>query len=307
VKLIFIGSSEYGIPALEELVSHKEHQILLVISQPSRPKGRKQILEATPLALAAAQLGFEVFTPEDINSEASLTRIKALQPDLIITASYGAFLGRELRKTALCLNLHPSLLPQYRGSSPIRTAILNGDTISGNTIFRLIARMDAGPILVQESLSIDEGECYSSLHDRLANHAAMLLMQYLMTPESFPEQPQDESLATYTEMFGKTDTLLHWHNPCNLILNKIRAYAEEPGAYTMFRDKELKILYAQMDSPGSTHEPGTICKIIKNQGFTIAAGDGEILISKVQAAGKRAMDAWAFHLGARLNPGEKVG
>ena len=308
MRIVFAGSSEYAIPILEELVATREHEIPLVISQPARPKGRKLQAEDTPLAASARLLALEIFTPEDVNDEESLARIAAVGADIIVTASYGAFLGKKLRQ--MCplgaINLHPSLLPKYRGSSPIPAALLAGERITGNSIFRLVKKMDAGPLLYQEELPIHDNENYSSLHDRLANQAAQLLPRLLTELADLPEREQSDEAASYSKMITKADLELDFNNTTSSLLRQIRAYSYEPGAYTMFRGRELKILSAQQYVDTSNQEPGSICQIIKNEGFTIATGDGEILIRQVQAAGKKRMDAWAFTLGARFTPGERI-
>ncbi|HQQ67960.1 MAG TPA: methionyl-tRNA formyltransferase [Candidatus Cloacimonadota bacterium] len=308
MRIVFAGSSEYAIPILEELVSTREHEIPLVISQPARPKGRKLQAEDTPLAASARLLDLELYTPEDVNDEESIARITAVGADIIVTASYGAFLGKTLRQ--ICplgaINLHPSLLPKYRGSSPIRAALLAGERVTGNSIFRLVKKMDAGPLLLQEELAIHDNENYSSLHDRLANHAAQLLPRLLRMVADLPAREQSEEAASYSRMVTKTDLKLDFSHTTAALLRQIRAYSFEPGTYTMFRGRELKILCAQQYADTSKQEPGSICQIIKNEGFTIATGDGEILIRQVQAAGKKRMDAWTFTLGARFTPGERI-
>ncbi len=308
MRIVFAGSSEYAIPILEELVATCEHEIPLVISQPARPKGRKLQAEDTPLAASARLLDLELYTPEDVNDEESIARITAVGADIIVTASYGAFLGKTLRQ--ICplgaINLHPSLLPKYRGSSPIRAALLAGERVTGNSIFRLVKKMDAGPLLLQEELAIHDNENYSSLHDRLANHAAQLLPRLLRMVADLPAREQSEEAASYSRMVTKTDLKLDFSHTTAALLRQIRAYSFEPGTYTMFRGRELKILCAQQYADTSKQEPGSICQIIKNEGFTIATGDGEILIRQVQAAGKKRMDAWTFTLGARFTPGERI-
>jgi methionyl-tRNA formyltransferase len=308
MKIIYAGSSDFAISPLEELKARRLHTISLVISQPARPKGRKLIPEDTPLALAAQQMGLELYTPLDINSPEAIARIAAVGADIIITASYGAFLGKTLR--SLCrfgaINLHPSLLPRHRGASPIRSALLAGDKITGNSIFLMVKRMDAGPILMQETLEIRENENYTSLHARLANQAAMLLPRLLDSIESAVASPQDESEASYSRMISKAELKLDFSLPAQTIQNTIRAYSLDPGAYTVFRGKELKILAAEILDSDPDQPPGSICQIIKNEGFSIATADAELLIRKVQAAGKKAMPAWAYSLGARFEPGERI-
>lgn len=308
MKLIFAGSSEFAIPILEEILALRRYEIPMVISQAAKPTGRKLLLQDTPLATAAKYLGHQVFTPEDINSEASIAAISALHPDVIITASYGAFLGKTLRKLATfgAINLHPSLLPKYRGASPIRAALLAGDDITGNTIFRLNAKMDAGKILVQEKMPILPGENYSHLQDRLANQAAMMLVRLLSqiaTTEAI-EQPSEG--ISYSQMISKADAKLDFGLSALELQNRIRAFAMEPGAYCLFRGSELKLLEAEPFSNNTELPVGSICQTIKNTGFTISTADGELLIRTVQAAGKKVMNAWAYSLGARFNPGERM-
>lgn len=308
MKIVFAGSSEFAIPALEKLHADPAHSVLLAISQPSRPKGRKQLLETTPLAEAAERLGIPTFCPEDINSEPSLNYLAGLPADILITASYGAFLGKTLRNLYLypAINLHPSLLPLYRGPSPIRAAILAGDVRTGNSIFRLSPKMDAGPILLKEELNIWENEDYSSLHLRLAHSVAELLIQYLEDPSRYPERKQDHALATASEMVTKADLHLDFCQSAQGLIRKIRAYALEPGAYVNLRGKQLKILRAEITETKSTLEHGTVSGIHPGEGFSISTADYDLKILMVQAAGKKQMDARDFILGARLEIGERI-
>ncbi|MDD3535630.1 MAG: methionyl-tRNA formyltransferase, partial [Candidatus Cloacimonetes bacterium] len=149
MRIVYFGSHENAIPALEEIKALRRHKLELVISQPPKKQGRKLQEEDTPLAQAAQFMGLPLYTPKDVNTPEAIARIAAIAPDLIVTASYGAFLGRELRKLPVygAINLHPSLLPKYRGASPIRAALLAGDKVSGNSIFSMSAKMDAGDIL----------------------------------------------------------------------------------------------------------------------------------------------------------------
>lgn len=309
MKIIFAGSSEYAIPALKALLDSPEYELKLVLSQPPTPQGRNLKLDDTPLTKYARGESLDVFCPEDINSIESVDYILGAKADLLITASFGAYLKRRLRQGfALgAINLHPSLLPCYRGASPIRTALLHGEKLSGNTIFKIAAQMDAGPIYRQESLKIYENENYSSLHDRLAMQAADILMKLLPDLPDILPRAQDHAAATFSEKVGKEDLILDFARDRVALQNQIRAYSLLPGAYTVFRDKQLKILEALPLPSSSELPPGSITEIIKNTGFAISTKDGQLLISKVQAAGKKIMDAYSYHLGARLRVGERIG
>lgn len=307
MQIIFAGSSEFGIPALEKLHVLRDFELLLAISQPARPKGRKQLLEDTPLCQAAKHLGIPTFCPEDVNAPASLRKLAEYPADILVTASYGAFLGKTLRGMyPKAINLHPSLLPLYRGPSPIRAAILAGDAVSGNTIFKLSNKMDAGPILIQEQLEILPDEDYGSLHARLANQAAEMLIRYLRQPAEYPEIKQDHSRASYSRMVEKPDLHLDVSLPAAELSHRIRAYAPDPGAYVMFRDKMLKLLRAEICATHIQAKPGTIVGIDPARGFMLSTGDAALWITRLQAAGKKIMDARDYLLGARLEIGEMI-
>lgn len=301
--MIFVGSSGFGIPTLAKLLEIDPP--LLVVTQPDRAAGRRLKTRPCPLADFALQKGLEVYKPQNINSEESLAKIGKLAPDLIITASYGGFLRRTLRKTSTheAINLHPSLLPLYRGPTPIRSSLLNGDLSSGVTIFRLTGSMDAGPILSQKPLEIRDEDNYSSLHDRLAELAAKILAELLPLIDDGEIQAieQNESLATLTEKIKGSDLVINWDFPASQVRNRIRAFSSEPGAWSLLRGKPLKVLWAETTSNMANGEPGSIGTIIKNEGFTVNCRDLQLLIRQVKPAGKKAMDAWAFQLGARLS------
>ncbi len=306
MRLIFIGSSEFGLPALQRLLEHDPP--LLVVTQPDRPAGRR--LKPRPCAVAefAASRQLPLWQPEQINAADSLARISKLQPDLLITASYGGMLGKELRKSARfgAINLHPSLLPLYRGASPITAALLKGDSLTGVTIFKLTSRLDAGPILIQQKLPILPEDNFSSLQSRLSELAADLLLRLLERYRSGepPVQQQDHSQASYTSKLLKSDLQIDWNQPALAVLNRIRAFSLEPGAFTWRGEQSLKILEAETLPEPANGLPGSITEIIRNTGFSVNCQDRQLLIRSVQPAGKRIMDAWAYQLGARLQPGE---
>lgn len=315
MRIVFIGSSAYGLPALQMLCG-EELKPLLVVSQPDKPSGRKLNLQPTPISQYAIANQLPLLCPENINSPQSIQRIAMESPDLLITASYGGYIGKQLRH--LCplgaINLHPSLLPKYRGASPIQSAILNGELLTGTSIYRLVAAMDAGPVIMQQSLEILPGENYSELHERLANQAAQMLNDLLhpyrnlaqSSHTRFQERAQEQQTATWCPKIDPSLCMISWHNSAITIINKIRAFSLNPGAWVYFRGAKLKILEAQLSEAADPAKPGCIANIIKNTGFTVNCLDRQILVTKVQAANKNIMYATAFANGARISSGEKL-
>ena len=309
-RLVFIGSSAFALPSLQLLLEYKDHTPLMVITQPPRPKGRKLQPEHTHIGLYATQKGIPFIYPDDINDWETIKLMSDLKPDLLVTVSYGALIRRCLRLCAKygAINLHPSILPHLRGATPIQTAILQGMSRTGITIFRLNSRMDAGAIYRQQRFSISADENYSSLHNRLAVAGADMLVDFIrkFNPNTDEPIPQDETQATYSHKVGKSDFLIDWTQPAAQVVNRIRAFSHEPGAYQIFRAKTLKIIKAKVMPVGAQGSPGSIQQIIKNTGWSVNCSDHQVLITSVQPAGKAIMSAWSFHLGARIDIGELI-
>ncbi len=307
-RLVFMGTPEFAVPALKRLAESKFKPVL-VVTQPDRPKGRKQRLTPPPVKALAFELGISVFQPEDVNTPDAIEQIAAVKPDVIVTAAYGGFLGKALRELTPfgCLNLHPSLLPLYRGSSPVNAALFHGDTITGNTIFRLTRRMDAGPILYQRQTDIEPTECYTELQDRLSLMGGEDLVTTLEMLErgEIVEQKQQHEKAVFCGKIDKSDTFIDWNVSAETIRNHVRGLALQPGATAFLREAPIKIIRTELLERIATDEPGTIVGIVKNVGFEVATADRVILITEVQPAGKKIMSAHAYNLGAHLKEGER--
>ncbi|HPR18199.1 MAG TPA: methionyl-tRNA formyltransferase [Candidatus Cloacimonadota bacterium] len=308
-NIVFMGTPRFAVPTLE-LLAKTRFRPVLCITQPDRPKGRKQQLMSPEVKLKADELGIEVIQPEDVNDVEVLSRLQKLKPEVIVTAAYGGYLKKEIRRLPVwgCLNLHPSLLPKYRGSAPVNFALFNGDAITGNTIFRIVAKMDAGPICFQSKMKIEDADCYTSLYEKLAIAGAEDLLHVLeqLEKDEIEPVPQDEEKATFSSKLEHPDFLLDWHTSARQIRNKVRGLAEVPGAVAAFRGKRIKVIEVEILSEKADSAAGTITEIIKNAGIKVCTEDFQVLVKKVQPAGKQIMTAHAFSLGARIEKNEKI-
>ncbi len=306
MRVVFAGSSSFGLPTLKML--EKKALLKLVISQPDRPAGRSLKLTPCPIAEYANQQGLELFQPEDINQPQSIEKIRMMEPDLLVTASYGGMIRRELRRLPKrgAINLHPSLLPRHRGATPIQSSLLEGENLTGTTIFSLTARLDAGPILAQKELPILDSDTYGSLHDNLALLSANLLQEILPLLEtgSLTEHPQNDAEATYSAKLGREDLILDWNKPASQIRNRIRAFSPQPGSLAFWKGKSIQILAADIHPQKAQGKPGTFAGTIKNQGVLVNCQDTCLLLRQLKPAGKKQMDAWVWQLGARLKDGD---
>ncbi len=307
-NIIFMGTPRFAVPCLE-LLSFTKFKPVLCITQPDKPKGRNRKLSPPEIKVKAEELNIPVIQPEDVNDSEVINYLNNIKPDIIIAVAYGGFLKKEIRKLPRlgCINLHPSLLPKYRGSSPIRYALFNDEKVTGNTVIKIVAKMDAGPILFQREIKIKENECYTELYKRLSKEGAKDVLQVLERFEKgeIKLKEQDENKATFTQKILKDDLIIDWRNSAKSIHGKVRGLAEKPGAIASIKEKRIKIIETEILKIKSDKKPGTIKEIIKNIGLVVATLDNDILIKRVQPAGKKIMNSFAFKLGARLEIGDK--
>jgi len=308
-KVIFMGTPEFGVPTLAKLAETRFRPILC-ITQPDRPKGRKRRLQPTEVKIKALELGIPVIQPEDVNAPEVLEQIRALEPDVIVTVAYGGYLKKEIRKVARfgAINLHPSLLPLHRGSAPMNFTLFSGDEVTGNTIFKIVAKMDAGPIILQKKYDVQQNECFTSLYNRLSQTGADDVLESLELLENGIElQKQNHDLASFTSKIEKEDTFISFDMKAKELQNKVRGLAEVPGAVASFRDARIKIIELEILEDTSSGEAGSVSEFIKNKGLVLNCSDRKVLVTKVQPAGKKVMTAHAFQMGAQVKNGEKFG
>ena len=300
MRIVFIGTGEIGVPVLRSLRQSEEHELVGVVTQPDKPAGRAQRIEAPPIKAALAGSTLPILQPARIKGEEAVEEIRALAPDVIIVMAYGQILPRsvlEIPRVA-CLNLHASLLPRHRGAAPIQAAIVAGDRESGITVMYMSEGLDTGDILLQARLEIAADETGGSLHDRLAQIAPDALHDALgqLQRGSAPRIPQDASKATYAPKLAREHGRIDWTESAALLERKIRAFNPWPGAFTLLRDaagrdRKLKVFSATVVG-GAKTAPG---EIVQSEGaITIAAGDGALSLGEVQLEGKRRMSAGEF-------------
>ena len=310
LRVIYMGTPQFAVPALEALLQASEpgavlpdgYEIVTVITRPDKPAGRGQEIVYSPVKQAALAHGIPVWQPGSLKRPENIEALAAYEADLYIVAAFGQILPQAVLDQPRygTLNIHASLLPKYRGVSPISEAILQGDTEAGVTIMLLDAGVDTGPMLLKKSIPIGEDETTGSLTGKLANLGAQALLEVLplwikgeITPEA-----QDENLASHTRMLRKEDGELSWELPAAVLARKVRAYTPWPGAYSHWRGKLLKIVSARAVpmEPGKPVPPGTV-SVREEAGHkmvAIVAGAGFLVVKQLQIEGKRAMSAEEF-------------
>jgi methionyl-tRNA formyltransferase len=309
MRIIFIGTGEIGLPALHALTKAAEHQVLAVVTQPDRPVGRQLKLAASPIKEAAFKLHLKIYQPEKIGSANLVAQLKYLKPDLIVVAAYGQILTKEILNLPKygCLNIHASLLPKYRGASPVHAAIAAGERQSGVTIMWMDEGLDTGDILLQESTTLRRHETAESLHDRLAKIGADALLKALPLVETgnAPRIKQDKTKVTVTKKLKKEDGHIDWDRPQREIDAHIRAMTPWPSAYAWVpqeADHKMLKIFTTIVSRRAKGKPGEVVRVDKH-GILVAAKVGGLLLREVQLEGKKRMHAAEFARGFNLPVG----
>ncbi len=297
LRLVFMGTPEFAVPTLRSLIE-RGHSVVGVCTQPDRRSGRGRSLSASPVKSFAVERGLPVFQPSSLRCESeSPGRLADLEPDAIVVAAYGLFLPPEIMNLPRlgCLNVHPSLLPRHRGPSPVATAILNGDDVTGVTIILLDEGMDSGPILARRETPVGDTETASVLTERLFNLGASLLVETLDRWNSglITPTPQNDQVATFTTRLRRENGLLNWGDDAVTLARQIRAYAPWPGTHTSWMGRVLKVrsanaVDARLDAP-----PGTVV-MLDNSVVAIVAGEGALEVGSLQLEGRRAVTASEF-------------
>jgi methionyl-tRNA formyltransferase len=301
-----MGTAELSCASLEKLAGSNQFQIAAVVTQPDKPKGRDLKLQFSPVKILAQKLNLPILQPAKARDEKFISELRELKPDLIVVVAYGQILPQtilDLPKFG-CVNVHTSLLPKYRGASPIQSAILNGETETGVTIMKMDAGLDTGEIISQGRIAILPEDNSQTLHDKLSQLGAELLVQTIpdFVGGKTQPQPQPKEGATYAAKIKKEDGQIDWSEPAEKILNRLRAFTPWPGAFTFWNGQLLKIWRVKVaEKSGGV---GEILSADKN-GIVVACGKNALRILELQREGGKRLTAEQFLAGHNLKVGGK--
>ncbi|HHQ14089.1 MAG TPA: methionyl-tRNA formyltransferase [Chromatiales bacterium] len=309
-RIIFAGSPEFAVPALHAIADSR-HELCAVLTQPDRPSGRGRTLRAGPVKSAASALGYEVLQPQTLRDQTIQAQLRELAPDLMVVVAYGQLLPEEVLTIPVrgCVNLHASLLPRWRGASPIQAAIRAGDTHTGVSLMQLDAGLDTGPVHASVGLPIGPRETAGELHDRLAEAGAGLLADYLdalVAGESTP-RPQSDDGVTYAGRIDKADAVIDWSDSADAIDRQIRAYVPWPVAETGLDGARLRVWAAEPCAcPGAGPAgPGQVLGV-DDRGIVVGTGSGCLRLLDVQLPGRQRVRAVDFANGVAVT-GKRLG
>lgn len=310
-KMIFMGTPDFAVPTLKALIDHG-HDVMAVVSQPDRPKGRGKKLTSPPVKLLALEHGLEVLQPEKVSEEPFCRLIEEKSPDLIIVVAFGQILKKRLLDIPKwgVINIHGSLLPEYRGAAPIQRAVVNDEPVTGLTVMRMDEGMDTGPILFQEEVPVLPDETAGRLYDRLALMAGDSIIKALEHMSKYPirERPQIEALATYAPKIDREMCLIDWTRPADRVSALIRGLDPKPGAYSLLGGKEVKLFSSRVASQTALGEgiPGRVIRP-GDGGLIVETGRGAVEINEIQYPGKKRLPVADFLRGFALPEGTRLG
>jgi methionyl-tRNA formyltransferase len=305
MRIVFMGTPDFAVPSLEVLLK-SDDQVVGIVTQPDRPKGRGQVLTSSPVKLIAQREHIPVLQPTKMKDPDFLAALEAWKPDLIAVAAFGRILPSVILRLPPmgCINVHGSLLPKYRGAGPIQWAIINGETETGITTMLMDEGMDTGAMLVQERISIGPDDTAGSLSLRLAELGGRLLAATLaqLKAGTLVPRPQDHSQATMAPLLKKEDGVIDWSMPAATIANRIRGLTPWPGAYTFFGAERWVICRASVTHEATSLAPGQICAVTKDA-IHAAAGQGVLTITELQPANSRRMSVAQYLAGHPVQVG----
>jgi len=308
-RIVFMGTPEFAVPSLEILIRHP-YPVVGVVTQPDRPRGRGRQTAPPPVKALAERHRLALLQPERVKDAAFMEDFRKLAPDLVAVAAFGQLLPREMLDLPPlgCINVHPSLLPKYRGAAPLNWTIIQGETRTGVTIMRMDEGMDSGDILMQEETPVGPGETFGELHDRLAEMGAGLLLETVRMIEAGTVRriPQDHAAATFAPRLKKEDGVIDWSRGAAEIVRRVRGLSPSPCAYTFLQGKTLRVFSAASRGAPADQAPGTTGAATE-EGLPVTAGDGIVFLREVQMEGRKRMPVGEFLRGCRLQPGERLG
>ncbi|MFQ5450768.1 MAG: methionyl-tRNA formyltransferase [Nitrospinaceae bacterium] len=306
MKIVFMGTPGFALPALKALVS-SEHTIAGVVTQPDRPRGRGREVAASPIKQVALESGLTVLQPENVNVPEFVETLRSLNPDLIVVVAFGQILKADVLQLPgyFCMNLHASLLPRYRGAAPIQRAIIEGETETGVTTMKMDAGMDTGDILLTQKVPVRDTDDAQTLHDTLSEAGAGLVLETIRRLEggSLKPVPQDPGQASYAPKLKKEEGLMVWNHNAETLRNLVRGLTPWPGAYTFFHSKRLRVWRAETGPGAPEDRPGTIARVT-GHGIEVGTGRGRLIITHLQPEGKNPMSVKSFLAGHPVRKGE---
>ncbi|HCP15742.1 MAG TPA: methionyl-tRNA formyltransferase [Peptococcaceae bacterium] len=322
MRIIFMGTPELAAHCLDGLAK-AGYELPLVVTQPDRPKGRGQKLAFSPVKEKAMELGLPVFQPRRVREAEAVEFLRQIAPDVIVVAAFGQILPKAILDIPPlgCINVHASLLPAYRGAAPIQWVLLNGERETGITIMKMEEGLDTGPMLLQKKLRIPDTMTGGQLYDELSSlgRSALLEALPLWAEGRLEPIPQPAENVSYAVRLERNHEVIQWGLPATRLINQIRAFQPEPGAFTYWQGKEIKILEAQVLEPeeeaaliAQFHEkrpeqacvPGMVIGILRKKGLAIKTGQGALLVTCLKPVGKQPMDGGSFINGYRVETGD---
>ncbi|MEA2061440.1 MAG: methionyl-tRNA formyltransferase [Thermodesulfobacteriota bacterium] len=308
-SIVFMGTPDFAVPCLN-ILAEQTHELPLVITQPDRPRGRGKKTLPPPVKTAAQALGLEVYQPESMKTETVIEKLTSIQPDLFVVVAFGHKLSKDILDIPAIypINIHASLLPRYRGSSPVQAAILNRDRETGVTAMVMDQGLDTGDILMTTRTPVSPEETAESLHDRLAKMGADLIIKTLdaIADQRITPVPQPHDLASFAPLLKKEDGRIDWTLEPERIDALVRAMNPWPGAFTFLDNKRLKIFSVRKSTKKTDMPPGTVFSCENGQ-IHVAVKNGAIGISELQGSSGKRLKADQFLRGKKLDPGTRLG
>lgn len=308
MRIVFMGTPDFAVGSLQALCESGKHEILAVVTQPDRPKGRGNKLLQTPVKEYALEQGLTVYQPQKVKTPEFVELLHELRPELIVVAAFGQFLSKEILELPKygCINVHASLLPKYRGAAPIQYAIIKGEKESGVTIMQMDIGMDTGAMLDKVVVPIEENTTMGELHDALREQGAALLLEVIdkIATGTAVAEPQDNEQATYATLLDRSMEHIDWSKTAQEVHNLIRGFNPAPSTFTKLPNgKSLKIWGSKMTAKSSAAAAGTVIETGKHS-FFVACGEGVLEITEVQPESKKRMPAQVFLNGRGVQEGD---